>query len=58
MPLVPEKEEHLSQAVLAILINDHVEQISCVPGIVNPHSVYTPCSGTEQRLILDGTFIL
>ena len=41
MPLVPEKEENVSQAVLAILINDHVEQISCVPDIVNPHSVYS-----------------
>ena len=57
MPLVLEKEEHESQAVLAILINDHVEQISCVPDIVNPHSVYPPCSGTEQRLILDPRYV-
>ena len=47
----------MSQAVLAVLINDHVEQISCVPDIVNPHSVSTPSSGTEQRLILDPRYV-
>ena len=52
-----EKEQRVSQAVLAVLINDHVEQISCVPDIVNPHSVSTPSSGTEQRLILDPRYV-
>ena len=46
----------MSQDILAVLINDHVEQISCMPDIVNPHSVSTPSSATEQRLILDPRF--
>ena len=47
-----EKEQRVSQAVLAVLINDFVEKVFCVQDIVNPYSVSTPSSG-KQRLILD-----
>ena len=49
----------MSQAVLAVLINNHVKQISCVPDIFNPHSVSNPGnrSGSEQRLILDPWYV-
>lgn len=44
----------MSQAVLAALVNDHVEQISCVPNSVNPHSVSSPKanSGPSVRQLI------
>ena len=46
----------MSQSVLAVLIND-VEPISCMPNIINPHSVSTPSLGTAKRLVWTlGTF--
>ena len=42
----------MSQAVLAVLINDLVEQIFCVPNIVNPHSVFSPSSFKQRQIHL------
>mgnify|MGYP000459427550 CR=1 FL=1 len=47
----------MSQAVLDVLVNGHLEQIYCGPDIVNPHSVSSLSSDTEQKLILDPRYV-
>ena len=46
------KGNNASQAVLAVLINNLVEQIFCVADIVNPHSVSTPSSFKQRQIHL------
>ena len=44
-----EKKKRVSQAALAVFINDLEEQIFCVPNI-NPHSVSTPSSCKQRQI--------